>query len=221
MCLCQKNEAEISFVGQCRILTVFLQTKTPASAEPRGSTAKRQLLSDENATNSELKAEENSDPAVRIPLSPKRINQNGQVLKVDPRQPMKKRILAYNQMLMKENQEKVNSPPNQVTSQRSILPPVEISPRRKLDLENSPELLLSAGKKTTTTPPKKYNYLKEIDSPGEQKAGGLSRSPRLDKSPLLSQKMHDSDPADRWNGALALMQLASSPPSRKFSQQSN
>jgi len=192
------------------------------SVEPRGSTVKRQLLTDENTANSELKVEENSDPAVRIPLSPKRINQNGQVLKVDPRQPMKKRILAYNQLLMKENQEKVTSP-RHVTLQRPLLPPVDMSPRRKLDVQNSPEPILLSGKKTTSTPPKKYGYLKELDSPGEQRSNGISRSPRLDKSPCLNKNSQacDSDPADRWNGALALMQLASSPPSRKFSQQSN
>ena len=133
---------------------------------------------------------------------------------------MKKRILAYNQMLMKENQEKLTAP-SSVGLQRPILPPVDVSPRRKLNIENSPETISLAAKTPNITPPKKYSYLKELESPLEPKTGGLTRSPRLDKSPVLSPITHtQSDPSERWNGALALMQLASSPPSRKFSQQS-
>uniref|UniRef100_H2YMJ7 C2H2-type domain-containing protein n=1 Tax=Ciona savignyi TaxID=51511 RepID=H2YMJ7_CIOSA len=54
---------------------------------------KRQLLTDGCP-------DDHAEP-VRIPLSPKRLDQNGQMLKPDPRQPFKKRILAYNKLLMK------------------------------------------------------------------------------------------------------------------------
>ena len=181
---------------------------------------KRQLLSDENAINPELKLQENGEPIVRIPLSPKRINQNGQILKVDPRQPMKKRILAYNQMLMKENQEKLASPSN-VSLHRPFLPAVDSSPRRKLDVETSPRPVSLSETNSNATSPRKYEFLKELDSSVGQRISSLSKSPRCEKSHRLSPEVRSEfDPSERWNGALALMQLASSPPSRKFSQQS-
>ena len=156
---------------------------------------------------------------VRIPLSPKRINQNGQVLKVDPRHPMKKRILAYNQML-KEKQEKLS---NGSSLQRPTLPPVDVSPRRKLDIENSPDSISLRSKIAKNTPPKKYSYLRDLESQNTINLNGLPNSfrPSGKTSPSSLKVPEHSDPSERWNGAMALMQLASSPPTRKFSQQSN
>ena len=165
-------------------------------------------MSDENTNNQEVKALDPVDPAVRIPLSPKRINQNGQVPKIDPRHPMKKRILAYNQMLLKENQEKSS---NARAVQRPILPPVDVSPKQKIDIENRLESLRSVDSEVYSSP-KRYSFLGDLDSSPRK----TSKSPSANDSTCFKDSSC-SEPLDKWNGALALMQLASSPPSRKFS----
>ena len=187
------------------------------SIEARSSTVKRQLLSDENGGNVENKTELQSSS--RIPLSPKQINQNGKVLKVDPRHPMKKRILAYNQLLMKENQDKS-------TENRSILPPVNGSPKRKLNLESSPESLSLQEKSSMnkSPSPRRYTMLKDASFSEvslSQNIENFFTQKAVDKSDCTRSVRERLEPVERWNGALALMQLASSPPSRKFSNSSS
>nr|CAB3267997.1 ZF(C2H2)-76 zinc finger protein [Phallusia mammillata] len=200
--------------------------KCPTIMPSRGSSVKRQLLTDENKE-SFIKLNEAEDGAVRIPLSPKRLNQVVQVPRIDPRQPVKKRILAYNQLLMKQMKDQ---PENKVT-----LPPIERSlpvlpsinsPKRKLNLGNDSSLspvqsLLQLEQQKS--PLQKYSFLKDLESVHEKSTpvkqpntcSVIVRRDSAEQQSRRSPAPNKSETfSDRWDGALALMQLASSPPTK-------
>ncbi|XP_076811772.1 uncharacterized protein LOC143458788 [Clavelina lepadiformis] len=229
------------------------QDAKPAITASRGSSAKRQLLSDNEENYSGIKDNEQEEPAVRIPLSPKRLNQNGQVLKVDPRHPVKKRILAYNQFMMKENQEQVSPLSPFLQRPYPILPPVTITSPSKCPLVGNAEspnsdasftslLKIESDEKNNLC--RKYSFLRDLESVENNlaetsKVKDTILAEKMDvvetsiqhqnKSPTRTRQIRLSgeenqgvnETSDRWNGALALMQLASSPPSRKISSSSD
>ncbi|XP_078484962.1 zinc finger protein [Ciona intestinalis] len=169
---------------------------------------KRQLLADTPGCKDDAE-----EPAVRIPLSPKRMDQNGQVMKFDPRQPFKKRILAYNKLLMRRsNDARDKCPPQGSIKQKLNL-------NENLHWKNSlPSPILESKLKCS----EKFSFLEELESNSDlilttnlSPLKGKAKKENVVNTASLSPV---SEPTDRWNGALALIQLASSPPSRKVKE---
>jgi len=163
--------------------------------------------------------------------------------RIDPRQPVKKRILAYNKLLLKQSAGETENIPT--PRPLPLLPPLSsASPKRKLVLDVRDEPALEAAQRLPNLEREKtelanYSFLKELNAAHEKvenvrrsntcsvivRRGSVAGQERNvdhvqeacsnNKQAASKSGKETATSSDRWDGALALMQLAASPPSRK------
>lgn len=145
-------------------------------------------------------------------------------------QPVKKRILAYNNELMK-SQERQDRSTNSANNADASLTIREVQTMKNIcskQIECKEEVATAAVSSppdfVMLTPCKNYSYVKDLQSlsPRENAITSPSKVSVIKTTPTRSShtERDNRDPTpiveehNRWNSALALIQLACSPPSK-------